>query len=65
MYILPIQNPRGCAYKRIILLWYADIVRGPIQMAFISTHFAGDACARFSRILIDDVLGVDVTLLLG
>lgn len=59
VYIRPAQNTRGRVYKYIPLLWCAIIIRGSDQV-FDSTDPAGDMYTRFSRILVDHILGVEV-----
>ena len=58
--IRPAQNPRGRVHKHITLLRCANVIQGPIQTVYISTDLVGDVCTRFSRVLVDDVLGVEV-----
>ena len=60
VHIRPTQTYRGCVYEHIPLLWCANITRGSNQTVFLSANSAGDVCARFRRVLVDDVLGVEV-----
>ena len=58
--IRPTQNAGGRIYKPIPLLRYANIIQGSNRVVFISTDSAGDVCTRLSRVLVDDVPGVEV-----
>ena len=58
LYIRPAQNTRGRVYEYIPLLWCVNVIWGSIQ--FVSADPAGNTCARLSRVLVDDVPGVEV-----